>query len=198
VAHLLVEPARDITSRVDPWHARLKQILATDRWAGEDESVLIASDPLAKPVGAWMRTEEQKQVGERQALAARKRHRFELPSLAVQLCDLAAVTNGDAVALKLTQEVVRHRLVQIPAAVQKGDDRASASEPDRGLTGRVSPTDDGNARCAAEHPLRRPCSVENGHSLVVGEAPDFQPPVLSAGRKQDRTRGELVGSPVAS
>jgi hypothetical protein len=117
---------------------------------------------------------------------------LELPGLAVELCDLAAVTNGDAVALELPHEVVGHRLVQGCVAVQKRDERASAREPDGGLAGRVSPADDRDARSAAEHLLRRPRGIEDGQALVVGEALDVEAPVLRAGREQYRAGGDLV------
>src|SRR5450755_94630 len=182
----------DVACRVDPCHARLQQVAATYRWAGEDESVLVAGDRVVEPVGAWACAEEQEQVGEGQALTACEGDGFELPVLAVELCDLAAVTNRDAVALEVPHEVVRHCLVQVRAAVQKRDERASTREPHGGLAGRVSPAEDGDARSAAEHLLRRPGGVEDGQSFVVGEALDSQAPVLRASREQDRTGGDLV------
>ena len=73
----------DIAGRIDAWHARLQQSLATDPGTGEDESVLIASDHLVEPVGARACTEEQEQVGERQALPAGEGDGFELPILLI-------------------------------------------------------------------------------------------------------------------
>jgi hypothetical protein len=131
----LGEAGADIASRTDPWHARLQQIFATDLGTGEDEAVNVTSDHAAEPAGARACAEKQEQVGERHAFTAGERHGLELPILAVELCDLAAVTNGDAVALELPHEVVRHRLAQVGAAVQKCDDRASTRQPDGGLTG---------------------------------------------------------------
>jgi hypothetical protein len=79
----LVELGANIASRVDPWHARLQQGAATDRWAGEDESVLVAGDRVVEPVGAWACAEKQEQVGEGQALPVCEGDGFELPVLAV-------------------------------------------------------------------------------------------------------------------
>jgi hypothetical protein len=56
----------------------------------------------------------------------RERHRFEVSVRALQRRDLAAVAHGDAVALELSHEVVRHRLAQVRAAVQQRHERAPA------------------------------------------------------------------------
>ena len=47
------------------------------------------------------------------------------PSSSVELGDLAAVADDDAVALELVDEVVGHRLAQVGAAVEKRDERAA-------------------------------------------------------------------------
>ena len=114
------------------------------------------------------------------------------PSLAVQLGDLAAIANGDAVALELADEVVRHRLAQIGAAMKQRHERAAAGQPDRGLAGRVAAADHADARGAAELRLGRPGGVEDADALVAREAVDRQAPVLRAGGDQDGARGDLV------
>ena len=100
--------------------------------------VVVALDRVIEPFGARQRAEEEEQERERQPFAALERDRFELPIGAVEGGDLAAVADGDAVALELADEVVRHRLAQVGAAVEQGHERAAASEPDGGLAGRVS------------------------------------------------------------
>jgi hypothetical protein len=64
-----------------------------------------------------------------------------VPVVAVERGDLAPVSNGDAVPLELVDEVVRHRLAKIGAAVEKGDERAATGEPDRRLAGGVAAAD---------------------------------------------------------
>lgn len=44
----------------------------------------------------------------------------------MQRTDLAAVANGDAVAVELVHEVVGHRLAQVGAAVEQRHERAAA------------------------------------------------------------------------
>ena len=61
------------------------------------------------------------------------------PSVAVQRGDLAAVAHRDAVALELADEVVRHRLAQVGAAMEQCHERAAASEPDGGLPAELPP-----------------------------------------------------------
>ena len=106
--------------------------------------------------------------------------------------DLASVSNDDAVALELVDEVVRHRLAEVGAAVEEGDERAAAGEPDGGLAGGVAAADDGDARAGAELGLGRPGGVEDRQSLELGQAVDREPPVLSARREQDGARGDLL------
>jgi hypothetical protein len=65
-----------------------------------------------------------------------------VPVLAVELGDLAPVTNGNAVALEVVDEVVRHRLAEVGSPVQEGDQRAAAGKPDGCLTRGISATDD--------------------------------------------------------
>ena len=86
--------------------------------------------------------------------------------------DLASVSNDDAVALELVDEVVRHRLAEVGAAVEEGDERAATGEPDGGLAGGVAAADDGDARAGAELGLGRPGGVEDGQSLELGQAVD--------------------------
>ena len=140
----------DVAGGEDAGQARLEQVVGARVGAGEDEAVLVARDRVAEPLGARQRAEEEEQERERQALAVCQRDRLELAVVAVQRGDLAAVAHGDAVALELAHEVVRHRLAQVGAAVQQRDERAAAGEPDRGLAGGVAAADDADARRAAQ------------------------------------------------
>ena len=58
-------------------------------------------------------------------LPLRERDGREVPAVAVERGDLAPVSNSDAVPLKLVDEVVRHRLAKVRAAVEEGDERAA-------------------------------------------------------------------------
>ena len=59
--------------------------------------------------------------------------------------DLTAVSNGDAVPPELADEVVRHRLAKVRAAVEEGDERTATGEPDRGLARGVAAANDRDA-----------------------------------------------------
>ncbi len=133
---------------------------------------MVAADGVVEPLGARQRAEEEEQERVGQELAARERDRREVPVLAMERRDLAAVANDDAVALELVDEVVRHRLAEVGAAVEEGDERAAAGEPDRGLAGGVAAADDRDARARAELGLGGPGSVEDGQSLELGKAVD--------------------------
>ena len=74
-----------------------------------------------------------------------QRDGLEAPVLAVECGDLASVSNGDAVPLELVDQVVGHRLAEIGAAVEEGDERAAAGEPHRSLAGGVAAPDDRDA-----------------------------------------------------
>ena len=92
-----------------------------------------------------------------QPLAVPQRDRFELAVGAVQLGDLAAVANRDAVPLELEHEVVGHRLAQVGAAMQERHERAAAGQPDGGLRRpscrrRSTPTRVAPQRCASGGP----------------------------------------------
>ncbi len=141
-----------------------------------------------------------------QGTAPRKRKRTESDSsgvvgegdglepavLAVQLGDLAAVADRDAVAVELLDQVVGHRLAEVGAAVQEVDERAAAGEPDRRLRRRVAAADHSHPLPGAELRLGRAGGVEDADPLVVLEALDRQAPVVGAGGEQDRSRRYLV------
>src|SRR5207244_10520319 len=94
--------------------------------------------------------------------------------------DLAAVADGDAVALEVADQIVGHRLAEVGSAVEQRDEGAAAGEPDGGLSGRVAAADDGDARGAAQLRLGRPGRVERTHALVVAQAVVWDPPVVGA------------------
>src|SRR5581483_6338023 len=104
----------------------------------------------------------------------------------------AAVADDDAEALELADEVVGHRLVQVGAAVEQGDEGAAACEPDRRLPCGVAAADDGDARGAAQLRLGRAGGVEDAQSLVLREIVAGEPPVLGARREHHGSRGNLV------
>ena len=154
--------------------------------AGEDEALGVAGDRLAEPVGAGVGAEEEEEEGEGQLLAVGERHCLELAVVAMQGADFAAVADGDAVAVELLDQVVRHRLAEVGAAVQEGDQRAAAGEPDRRLRGRVAAADHAHPLAAAELRLGRAGGVEDADPLVVVEVVDRQAAVFGAGREQHR------------
>src|SRR5262245_46050748 len=110
----------------------------------------------------------------------------------MKLRDLAAIANGDPVALELADEVVGHRLAQVGAAVKERDERAPAGEPDCGLAGGVAAADDRDARGPAELRLGWACRVEDARALVVPKLVEREPPVLGSGRENDRPSRDLV------
>ena len=109
--------------------------------------------------GSAPRKRNRNEKGRRSPLV--ERDGLEVPVLAVERGDLASVADGDAVALELVDEVVGHRLAEVGAAVEEGDERAAAGEPDRGLAGGVAAADDRDARAGAELGLGRPGGVED-------------------------------------
>ena len=135
--------------------------------------------------------EEEEQEREGELFAALERDGLEVPVLAVERSDLASVANDDAVPLELVDEVVGHRLAEVGAAVEEGDERAAAGEPDGGLAGGVAAADDRDARAGAELRLGRSGGVEDRQSLELGEAVDRQPAVLGARCEQDGAGGDL-------
>ena len=90
----------------------------------QDETVFVAEDRLAEPLGAGRCPEEEEQERERQPLAVRERHRLEPAVVAVERRDLGAIPHRDPVALEVVDEVVRHRLAQVGAAMKERHQRA--------------------------------------------------------------------------
>ena len=76
--------------------------------------------------------------------------------------------------------------------MQDRDQGAAAREPDRGLRRRVAAADHPDPLRCAELALERAGRVEDAHALVALEPLHGQPPVVGAGREQDRTGGDLV------
>ena len=90
------------------------------RGAGEDEAVLVAGDasPSQSVHGRAPRKRNRNENGTRSPRVSVTASRC--PSCSVQLGDLAAVADGDAVALELADQVVRHRLAQVRRAGAAG------------------------------------------------------------------------------
>src|SRR5262245_37890151 len=109
----------------------------------------------------------------------------------MELRDLAPVANHDAEALELANQVVGHRLAEVRTAVQERDECAASGEPDRGLAGRVSASDDADTRAPAELGLGRSRRVEDRQSLELGETLDRKSPVLGARGQQNGARHDL-------
>ena len=82
-------------------------------------------------------------------LAVAQSYRLELAVVTVQRHYLAAVSHGDAEALELQHEVVRHRLAEIGAAVKQRHECAAARKPDGGLAAELPPPTT-PTRCAAQ------------------------------------------------
>ena len=135
-------PGADVAGREHPGNIGLEQVVHVRCRAGENESVVVTGNGVAEPLCARKRAEEKEHEREGNAFAARERDGREVPVLALERGDLAAVSNGDAVPLELVDEVVRHRLAEVGAAVEEGDECAATGEPDRGLARGVAAADD--------------------------------------------------------
>ena len=193
VAQRLIEPDAHVAGGEDARDARLEQARrapASSPVRMKPSSSRATTSPSQSVHGAAPRKRKRNENGSRSPSLSVTAS--SSPSVAVQLGDLAAVADGDAVAVELVDQVVGHRLAQVGAAVQQGDERAAAGEPDGGLPGGVAAADDADARGAAELRLGRPGGVEDAHALVVVEAVDRQAPVLGAGGEHDGARGDLV------
>src|SRR5438552_16692308 len=105
--------------------------------------------------------------------------------------NLASITNSDAVALELVDEVVGHRLGEAVATVEESNERAATGEPDSCLAGGVAAADDRNAVPGAELAFRRAGGIEHRRALELGQVVDREPPILGARREQHRSRGDL-------
>ena len=122
-----------IPDGVDAGNARTQQMLAACTGAGEDEAVLVALDRVAEPVRVRVRTEEEKQVGEGDALAILERDRLELAVASVQLGDLASIPDLDPISIEIADQVAGHGLAQVSAPVEQRHQRPAAGQPDRSL-----------------------------------------------------------------
>ena len=162
----------DVTGREHTGDIGLEQVVGVRCCAGEDEAVVVAADGVVEPLGARQRAEEEEQERVSQELAALERDGREAPVLAVERSDLASVSNDDAVPLELVDQVVRHRLAEVGAAVEEGDERAATREPDGCLAGGVAAADDRDARAGAELGLGGPGGVEDRQPLELGKAVD--------------------------
>src|SRR2546428_7218835 len=129
--------------------------------AGEDEAVGGACDGVVEPFRAWLCAEKEEEEGEWETLAVLERDLFEPALRSVEGGDLAAVADGDAVALEVADQIVGHRLAEVGSAVDQRDEGAAAGEPDGGLSGGVAAADDGDARGAAQLRLGWPRGVED-------------------------------------
>ena len=85
----------------DAGDAGLEQVLGVRRGAGEDEAVGVARDGVVEPFSARAGAEEEEQERERELLAACQGDGLEVPVRAMERGDLAAVADGDAVAIEL-------------------------------------------------------------------------------------------------
>ena len=192
VAHRLTEPGPHVAGCEDTRDARLEQAVGPGGGAGENEPVVVTRDHVAEPLGARRRAEEEEEEREREPLAVLQGDRFQLAVSAVERRDLAAIADGDAVALELEHEVVGHRLAQVSAAMKQRHERAAARQPDGGLPGRVAAADHADPGGAAALGLGRAGRVEDADSLVRLEVVDRQPAVVGAGGEDDRAGRDLV------
>ena len=103
----------------------------------------------------------------------------------MQVGDFAAVAHGHPVALEIFDQVLRHRLAQVRAAVQKGHERAAASQPNGCLCCGVATPDHPHALAGAELTLERPGGVEDADALVAVKTVHRQAAIFSACGKQD-------------
>ena len=135
----------DVAGREHPRSARLEQRSAAGAVAREDESMLVSCGDVTEPLRAGRRAEKQEQKGERNPLAIAQRHRVEPPVIPMELDDLAGGPDDDARLFKLVDQIVRHRLAQVTAAVEERYERPAPRQPDGGLTGRVAATDNADS-----------------------------------------------------
>ena len=138
-------PGADVAGREHAGNIGLEQVVDVRCRAGENEALVVAADGVVEPLGARKRAEEKEHERRGKPFAARERDSREVPVFAMELGNLAPVSNGDGVPLELVDEVVRHRLAKVGAAVEEGDERAATGEPDRGLAGGVAAADDRDA-----------------------------------------------------
>ena len=110
----------------------------------------------------------------------------------MQLDDLAAAAYGDAGPVEVVDEVVRHRLAQVGAAVEQRHERAAVRQPDRRLGGGVAAADDADAGGAAPLRLLRAGRVEDADPLVGVDVGDGQPAVVGARGEDDGAGAHLV------
>ena len=162
----------DVTGREHTRDIGLEQVVGVRCCAGEDEAVVVAADGVVEPLGARQRAEEEEQERVSQELAALERDGGEAPVLAVERGYLTSVSNNDAVPLELVDEVVRHCLAEVGAAVEEGDERTPAREPDSGLAGGVAAADDRDTRAGAELGLGGPGGVEDRQTFEFGQPVD--------------------------
>src|SRR5262249_61809851 len=123
--------------------------------------------------------------GERNPLAVDERRRLELAVGAVQRGDLAATSDEDAGALEVVDQVVRHRLPKVGAAVEERHERAAAGEPDRRLRGRGPAADDTDSRGGAAPRLLWPRGVETADAFVRLDLWDRKPAGPGPGCEND-------------
>ena len=88
----------------------------------------------------------------------------------MELGDLAAVTNGDAVAVELGEQVVGHRLAQVGPPMKKRHQGAAAGKPNRRLSRGVAAAHHSYPGACAGPGLRRAGGVEDGQALELLEA----------------------------
>src|SRR5436309_10527389 len=125
----------DVAGGEDAGHARLEQVVGAGCVAGEDEAVGGACDGVVEPFRAWLCAEKEEEEGEWETLAVLERDLFESALRSVEGGDLAAVADGDAVALEVADQILGHRLVQVGTAVEQRHERSAPGEPDGGLPG---------------------------------------------------------------
>ena len=106
----------------------------------------------------------------------------------MQLGDLAAAADGDAVAIELVDEIVRHGLPELCAAMEERHDRAATSQPDGGLPRRVASPNHADPGRSALAGLGRARRVEDADTLVRFGAGDGEAAVVRAGREHNSPR----------
>ena len=114
------------------------------------------------------------------------------PSLPCSSTISLRAAHGDAGPVEVVDEVVRHRLAEVVAAVQQRHERASVRQPDRRLGGGVAAADDGDAGGAALLRLLRAGRVEDADALVGVDVGDGQPAVVGARGEHDGAGAHLV------
>ena len=110
----------------------------------------------------------------------------------MQRGDLAVYSDEDADALEIVDQVVRHSLPEVGAAVEERYERAAAGEPDGCLGGRVPTADDTDPRGAAALGLLWPRGIEDADAFVRLDLAEQEAVGTRRGSENDGARRNVL------